>query len=206
MNPELRTHLLKSSSRMALFIGIAIVILVSVRAWVEPQIEAAQKAALQASLNALIPTDAYDNDLLHDTKQVVAPDYLGTDQPVTIYRARKAGKPVAVLFETIAPDGYSGAIHLLVGIRADGSLLGVRVLEHRETPGLGDKIEKAKSNWIDNFTGKRLTPDNTTQWAVKKDGGMFDQFTGATITPRAVVKAVKKALEFFNANRETLWQ
>ncbi len=206
MNPELRTHLLKSSSRMALFIGIAIVILVSVRAWVEPQIEAAQKAALQASLNALIPTDAYDNDLLHDTKQVVAPDYLGTDQPVTIYRARKAGKPVAVLFETIAPDGYSGAIHLLVGIRADGSLLGVRVLEHRETPGLGDKIEKAKSNWIDNFTGKRLTPDNTTQWAVKKDGGMFDQFTGATITPRAVVKAVKKALEFFNANKETLWQ
>ena len=206
MNPELRAHLLKSSSRMALFIGIAIVILVSVRAWVEPQIEAAQKAALQASLNALIPTDAYDNDLLHDTKQVVAPDYLGTDQPVTIYRARKAGKPVAVLFETIAPDGYSGAIHLLVGIRADGSLLGVRVLEHRETPGLGDKIEKAKSNWIDNFTGKRLTPDNTTQWAVKKDGGMFDQFTGATITPRAVVKAVKKALEFFNANRETLWQ
>ncbi len=206
MSPELRTHLLKASSRMALFIGIAIVILVSVRAWVEPKIEAAQKAALQASLNELIPAEAYDNDLLHDTKQVVAPEYLGTDKPVTIYRARKDGKPVAVLFETIAPDGYSGDIRLLVGIRADGRLLGVRVLEHRETPGLGDKIEKAKSNWIDSFTGKHLTPENAAQWAVKKDGGTFDQFTGATITPRAVVKAVKKALEFFNANRERLWQ
>jgi len=206
MNAELRTHLIKASSRMAVFIGIAILLLVSVRTWVEPKIEAAQQAALQASLNALLPPEAYDNDLLHDTKAFLAPEFLGSNKPVTVYRARKQGKPVAVLFETIAPDGYSGDIRLLVGIRADGQLLGVRVLAHRETPGLGDKIEKAKSDWIDNFTGMRLTPDNADQWAVKKDGGIFDQFTGATITPRAVVKAVKKALEFFHANREQLWQ
>ncbi len=206
MNRELLRHLLNASGRMALFIGIAIVVLVSVRQWVAPKIEAAHKAELLSHLSELLPPQTYDNDLLHDTKQVVAPQFLGTNKPVTLYRARKHGKPVAVLFETVAPNGYSGAIRLLVGIRADGSLLGVRVLAHRETPGLGDKIEKTKSDWIDSFTDKRLTADSTAQWAVKKDGGMFDQFTGATITPRAVVKAVKKSLEFFNANRERLWQ
>lgn len=205
MNRELLQHLIQSSGRMALFIGIAVAILVGVRQWVEPKIEAAHQAELLASLTELLPPDSYDNDLLHDTSTITAPNLLGTGKPVTLYRARKQGKPVAVLFEAVAPDGYSGPIRLLIGIRADGHLLGVRVLEHRETPGLGDKIEKSKTDWVDSFVGRQLTPTNESQWAVKKDGGMFDQFTGATITPRAVVKAVKKALIFFNRNREKLW-
>ena len=205
MNRELLQHLIQSSGKMALFIGLSVAILVSVRHWVEPKIEAAHRAELLANLTELLPPDSYDNDLLHDTTTVTAPGLLGTDKPVTLYRARRQGKPVAVLFETTAPDGYSGPIRLLIGIRADGHLLGVRVLEHRETPGLGDKIEKAKSDWVDSFTGRHLTTANESQWAVKKDGGMFDQFTGATITPRAVVKAVKKALIFFNRNRDRLW-
>ncbi len=205
MNRELLQHLIQSSGRMALFIGVAVAILVGVRQWVEPKIEAAQQAELLSNLTELLPPDSYDNDLLHDTTTITAPDLLGTDKPVTLYRARRQGKPVAVLFETIAPDGYSGPIRLLIGIRADGHLLGVRVLEHRETPGLGDKIERSKSDWVDSFTGRHLTAANESQWAVKKDGGIFDQFTGATITPRAVVKAVKKALVFFNRNRDRLW-
>ncbi|WP_294948715.1 electron transport complex subunit RsxG [Sulfurivirga sp.] len=205
MNRELLQHLIRASGRMALFIGIAVAILVGVRQWVEPKIEAAHQAELLASLTELLPPDSYDNDLLHDTSTITAPNLLGTGKPVTLYRARKQGKPVAVLFEAVAPEGYSGPIRLLIGIRADGHLLGVRVLEHRETPGLGDKIEKSKTDWVDSFVGRQLTPTNESQWAVKKDGGMFDQFTGATITPRAVVKAVKKALIFFNRNREKLW-
>ncbi len=206
MNRELLQHMFRASGKMALFIGVAIFVLVSVRQWVAPKIEAAHKAELLANFNEILPQTAYDNNLLHDTRKITAPKYLGTPKPVTLYRARKGGKPVAVLFETIAPDGYSGDIRLLIGMDAKGRILGVRVLSHRETPGLGDKIEKTKSNWIDSFNGKTLTPQNEAQWHVKKDGGVFDQFTGATITPRAVVKAVKKALQFYQQYQQEIWQ
>ncbi len=203
---ELLRHIRQATWKMVLFIGLAIIVLVAARAWLEPKIEQARVETLKSQLNEIIPQTAYDNDLLHDTITLSAPEYLGTDKPVTLYRARKDGKPVGVLFETIAPDGYSGDIHLLVGLYADGRIAGVRVLEHRETPGLGDKIELKKSPWILSFNGKRLTPENEAQWHVKKDGGIFDQFTGATITPRAVVKAVKKALKFYQQYRDRIWQ
>ncbi len=203
---ELLRHIRQASTKMVLFIGLAILVLVSARAFLEPKIVQARINTLKSQLNEIIPETAYNNDLLHDTITLKAPGALGTDKPVTIYRARKDGKPVGVLFETIAPDGYSGDIHLLVGIYADGRIAGVRVLEHRETPGLGDKIELKKSPWILAFNGKRLTPENEAQWHVKKDGGIFDQFTGATITPRAVVKAVKKALVFYQRNKDRIWQ
>ncbi len=206
MNKEVIQNMLRASGKMALFIGVAIFVLVSVRQWVAPKIEAAHKAELLSKLNEILPQSHYDNDLLHDTTTMTDPTHLGTDKPVTLYRARKQGQPVAVLFETIAPDGYSGAIRLLIGIDAKGRTLGVRVLSHRETPGLGDKIEKSKSNWIDSFTGKTLTAQNEAQWHVKKDGGIFDQFTGATITPRAVVKAVKNALLFYQQHQQEIWQ
>jgi electron transport complex protein RnfG len=111
-----------------------------------------------------------------------------------VYRARKQNQPVATIFQVTAPDGYSGNIRLLVGVNSDQSLAGVRVLAHKETPGLGDKIEIEKADWIKQFTGKSLINPSESQWAVKKDGGEFDQFSGATITPRAVVNQTKRVL------------
>ena len=168
-------------------------------------IEANARAALLENLHALVPPERHDNDLVNDTLQVRDPIQLGTDEPVTVYRARKAGQPVAAILAPVAPDGYSGDIKLLVAINDDGTLAGVRVTAHRETPGLGDGIEASRSDWILKFTGRSLGDPEERRWAVKKDGGVFDQFTGATITPRAVVKAVKKALIYFQHNRQTLF-
>ena len=168
-------------------------------------IEANARANLLQNLHAMIPPERHDNDLLSDSLEVTDPDLLGTDAPVTIYRARKGGQPVAIILAPVAPDGYSGDIKLLVAIGADGTLIGVRVTAHRETPGLGDPIEAARSDWILKFTGRSLADPNEKHWAVKKDGGVFDQFTGATITPRAVVKAVKKSLIYFQRHRQTLF-
>jgi len=115
------------------------------------------------------------------------------------------GEPVALVIEALAPDGYSGTIRLLVGINIDGSLGGVRVVAHRETPGLGDAIEEERSDWILGFTGKSLQDPPLQKWAVKKDGGAFDQLTGATITPRAVVKAVRQALLYYRDQKDALF-
>jgi electron transport complex protein RnfG len=160
---------------------------------------------LLENLHVIISPSQHDNDLYADTIQVTDAELLGSKQPVTVYRARREGRPVAAVLTPIAPDGYGGGIHLLVGIYADGSLAGVRVLKHQETPGLGDRIEADRSDWILGFTGKTLDNPGPEGWAVKKDGGQFDQFTGATITPRAVVKAVHKALLYFQAHREQLF-
>lgn len=157
-------------------------------------------------LNAMIPKASHDNDLYHDCIEVSDPALLGTKDPLAVFRARKNGKPVALAMETVAPDGYSGAISLMVGMSyPEGTVLGVEVLEHKETPGLGDKIERRKSNWLDEFTGKSPTGPSDPAWAVKKDGGQFDQFTGATITPRAVVKAVGRTVEYFRQNKDALF-
>ncbi|MCP4696094.1 MAG: electron transport complex subunit RsxG [Gammaproteobacteria bacterium] len=165
------------------------------------RIEKNEREALLRSLNALIPPAMYDNDLLADTQAVKNEVLLGTDKPVTVYRARRKGLPVAVAFMPVIPDGYAGEIHLLTAVRSDGVLLGVRVVRHKETPGLGDQIEERRSDWIHGFAGHSLTNPAAAGWAVKRDGGIFDQFTGATVTPRAVVKAVYRSLQFYDANR-----
>ena len=162
--------------------------------------------ALLKSLYELITPEQHDNDLFTDTVEVVEPTLLGTKNPVTIYRARKAGKPVAAIINSIAPDGYSGNIHLLVAIYDNGSLAGVRVVAHKETPGLGDAIELPRSDWILGFNQRSLNNPEAKSWAVKRDGGVFDQFTGATITPRAIVKAVYNSLIYFKANKETIFK
>lgn len=168
------------------------------------RIQANERAALLASLNTLIPADQRDNDPLTDTIEVTSPNLLGSKTTLTAYRARRGEQPVAVILTAVAPNGYSGAIRLLVGVRTDGSLAGVRVIQHKETPGLGDKIEIAKSDWVLSFDGKSLGNPRRAGWAVRKDGGEFDQFTGATITPRAVVHAVYNALKFFRQERDKL--
>jgi len=165
-----------------------------------------ERQMLLRSLHALIPRDQLDNDIASDTLQVAPSSRLGTSQPSLVYRARKHGRPVAAVFNPVAPDGYSGNINLLVGVYHDGRVAGVRVVRHSETPGLGDAIESRKSDWILGFNGKSLDNPLSELWKVQRDGGEFDQITGATITPRAVVKAVKNTLEYFQANRETLFQ
>lgn len=165
----------------------------------------AQRAALEASLNQLVPPDRYDNRITEDRIEMVAPEWLGTGEPVTVYRARKNGRPVALFATPVAPDGYSGPIQLLIGVYIDGTLAGVRVLSHKETPGLGDGIDEKRSPWILAFDGKSLDNPRPDGWKVKKDGGVFDQFTGATITPRAVVKATRKFLEYVRTHQAQLF-
>ena len=169
------------------------------------RIAANERAFLLRSLHELVTPDMHDNDMFNDVIQVSEKESLGSKKPVNIYRARKDGKNIAVIISAVAPDGYAGDISLLVAIDNNSTLLGVRVASHRETPGLGDGIEIKRSNWILGFNGKSLVNPGKKGWRVKRDGGMFDQFTGATITPRAVVKAVYKALEYFKNNSDVLF-
>lgn len=164
-----------------------------------------EAAARLRTINALLPPARYDNALLRDTVQVRDAVLLGSDKPVTVYRARLQGQPVAVVLSGVAPAGYSGDIVLLVAINADGTLAGVRVTKHRETPGLGDAIDAYRSDWIRSFDGRSLQSPSSSGWRVRKDGGEFDQFTGATITPRAVVDAVHKVLLFYANNERRLF-
>ena len=172
----------------------------------EERIADNQRRALLKSLHELVPSDRYDNDIYTDIVYVRNSELLGTEAPVPVYRARKGGWPVAAVLAPVAPDGYNGNIHLLVAIQLNGTLAGVRVIQHRETPGLGDTIEAERSDWILNFADKSLLTPGEHQWKVKRDGGTFDQFTGATITPRAVVKAVKEALLYYQAYSHTLFE
>lgn len=149
-------------------------------------------------LEQVVPPDTHDNNLLSDTA-TFDPSELGEDALV-VFRARRQDKVQAVAYETSVP-GYAGPIVLVMGVDRDGSILGVRVVSHAETPGLGDKIETAKSDWLLSFNGRSLSNTESEGWAVKKDGGEFDQFTGATITPRRAVTAVRRGLEFFDKHR-----
>jgi len=171
----------------------------------EDDIKHNEELTLLKKLNNIIPADSYDNDLLQDIITLKANPLLGTDEQSLAYRARKNRKNVAVVFSSIAPNGYNGPIHLLVGIKTDGALAGVRVVKHRETPGLGDVVSSTHSDWILDFDGRSLSNPEQKGWKVKRDGGIFDQFTGATITPRAVVKAVHNALLYFDQNQATLF-
>ncbi len=164
-----------------------------------------ERDALLANLGALVPATAYDNNVTKDRIAVSDPDLLGTSDPVTVYRARKGQQPVALFATPVAPNGYGGPIRLLVGVYEDGTMAGVRVLSHKETPGLGDAIEVSRSDWILSFSGKSLIDPPESYWTVVKDGGAFDQFTGATITPRAVIKAARQFLIYFERHHDTLF-
>lgn len=157
---------------------------------------------LKNSLEQVIPAALHDNDLLEDVIRVPSSDAkIGADETL-VYLAKKQGRVSAVSFKWVAPDGYAGPITLVIGIDRSGEILGVRVITHVETPGLGDKIEISKSKWVLDFNGKSLDNLTLEQWAVKKDGGVFDQFAGATITPRKVVQAIRRGLEFYQQHRE----
>ena len=163
-----------------------------------PAIAAAEAKDLRDSLSEVLPAGMADNDFLKDTV-----DLQKDGKTVTIYRARHGSEMKAVLFK-VAERGYAGDIQVLMAVDMDGRTLGVRVLKHSETPGLGDKIEVKKDDWVLDFNGKSLGEPAPEKWGVKKDSGVFDQFAGATITPRAVVKAVKGGLEFFAARKQEI--
>ncbi len=151
----------------------------------------------------IAPPGTYDNDIMKDALQLADDRLLGGAS--TVYRGRLNGRPSIAVLQAIAPDGYSGRISLIIAIHSDGRLGGVRVVSHRETPGLGDYIEIAKSNWITGFDGASLESRRDSEWKVKKDGGSFDYRAGATITPRAIVKAVHKALQYHAQHRDELF-
>lgn len=161
------------------------------------------------SLYELTPDSLRDNDLLETAYQTDLPtltdaELLRLDRDATWYQARRDGAVTAVIVPFVAPEGYTEPIRLIAAIDASGTLLGVRVITHKETPGLGDQIETSKSDWILSFDGQSFETIAPDQWQVKKDGGAFDQMTGATITPRAIVRAVARALSFFETNRAVL--
>lgn len=168
------------------------------------KIEQNERDALLSQMAEILPPQSYSNDLLADTTEIRAPEALGGNL-TTVYRARKDGEDVAAVFSPVTTPGYAGDIVLIVGVRADGSVAGVRVIRHKETPGLGDKIEVKRNPWIRGFEGRQLGDPPESHWAVKRDGGDFDQFTGATITPRAVVAAVRRTLVYFRDHQEQVF-
>lgn len=208
-----RNEISAGARRLAPLIGAAALIavaaaLAAVLTWVAigtgEQIARNESAWIQQRLTKLVPAELYDNDLFADRIAVLSPEILGVPDPVTIYRARRNGKPVAAVIHTVA-IGYRGPIELLVAIRYDGTLIGVQVIRHQETPGLGDAFEQREPDWLDRFRGLSLTHPPQQRWTVRKDHGDFDEFTGATITPRAIVKSVRRALEYFKAQRERIF-
>jgi len=201
---QLRPKLEFQTGVLAGFALIASVLLGVTNCSTEGTIQRRLDEDLKKSLEEVVPAALYDNDMLQDTVAVPSAEYnIGTDE-TTVYIAKKSGQVSAVCFKFTAPDGYSGTINMIMGIDRNGNILGVRVLSHKETPGLGDKIEVAKSDWILNFAGRSLDNLVPAKWAVKKDGGEFDQFAGATITPRKSVQAIHRGLQLFKAHQDQL--
>lgn len=191
MLATMRRHGLILAFFGALMTGMTALVNLMTKPTIEHQAQLQQKTLF----DQVIPASVYDNDLQNECYNVTDTS-LGTATPHRMYLARKDGQPVAAVVETTAPDGYSGAIQLLVAADFHGKVYGSRVLEQHETPGLGDKIEVRISDWIKHFANQTVNGASDERWAVKKDGGMFDQFTGATITPRAVVRSVKRTALF----------
>lgn len=195
----------KPAVTLAVVAAVLTALLALVASFTRDRIASNEQAWIKQRLDALVPPTAHDNDLLTDSISVTAPDLLGSSQPVKIYRARRAGAPVAAILRPIAPDGYRGPIELLVAIGQDGRLIGVQVIRHEETPGLGDAFESRDVHWLERFRGRSLTDPPIQRWTVRRDGGDFDAFTGATITPRAIVKAVRNALDYYQRNSKRIF-
>jgi electron transport complex protein RnfG len=196
----------KPALTLAIIAAVLTALVVLVASFTRDRIASNEQAWIRQRLDALVPPATHDNDLLADSIAVTAPDLLGSSQPIKIYRARRAGAPVAAVLRPIAPDGYRGPIELLVAIGQDGRLIGVQVIRHQETPGLGDAFESRDVHWLDRFRGRSLADPPPPRWTVRRDGGDFDAFTGATITPRAIVKAVRNSLEYYQRNSQRIFE
>ena len=183
-------------------VGVALVAVT--HAATAERIASNDRMTMLKKLEAIVPAGSIGNDPIADRIEVQSQELLGAAS-TNVYRVRKDGEPVAVVLNPIVPDGYAGPIKLLVAVMKDGTLGGVRVVSHHETPGLGDKIEEQRSDWVLGFTGKSLSNPTEDKWKVKRDGGVYDQFTGATISPRSIVKAVANTLRFVPAQGDGLY-
>ena len=196
----------RNSVLLALFAVVTTLLISGTFLQTRDRIALEQRKAEEKALLQIVPREQHDNSMLDDTIAVgtEAPG-LGLEADKQVYIARQGADAVAVIIPVTAPDGYSGAIDMIVGVNADGTIAGVRALRHKETPGLGDKVDLNKADWILGFNGRSLNNPALAGWAVKKDKGEFDQFTGATITPRAVVAATLRALQYAQTEYETLF-
>lgn len=206
-----RLPIQKNSQILAIFAIVCTAVVGLVNELTKDKIKAQEQLQLLTTLHSIIEPSRHDNDITQDCVSFSSPLLSGSNSSSkdnktmqTAYIARKNGDAIAIAMTSTAPDGYNGNIKLIIALNMDNSISGVRVLKHQETPGLGDKVELRKSDWVTSFNGKKLLSEKDTRWAVVKDGGMFDQFTGATITPRAVVKAVRKSVLYFKDNKQAL--
>jgi Na+-translocating ferredoxin:NAD+ oxidoreductase subunit G len=201
---------LRTAAILFIFVIAFTAMLSAAYQWTKPAIAASALAEKMKLLNEVLPGSDYDNPMLQDTLTLPPTAELGLKEPSTLYRARKNGQPAALIFEAVAPDGYAGRIRLLIAIRADGSVAGVRVTQHKETPGLGDYVDPKKdknktSPWITQFNGLSLASTPAKEWRVRKDGGRIDYHAGATVTPRAVTRAVHQAVLWADIRRDQLF-
>ena len=198
----------KSIGRNALLLGLFAILSTAIIAGTylsaKETIDKNIRMAEERALLEIIPKSRHNNSMLEDAHRINDSDSLGLRSEKQYYIARQDGEPVAVIFPATAREGYTGDIDMIIGINIDGTVAGVRVLSHRETPGLGDAIDIKKSPWINSFINKSLVNPTVDLWKVKKDKGVFDQFTGATITPRAVTKTVLQTLQYFNQHQQAI--
>ena len=196
-----------SGSVLAVFAAITSVAIGWTYLATKDQIDMEVRRAEARQLLEIFPPETHDNDIVDDGFELVADTpLLGIREARQGYRVRRDNRVIGVILPATARDGYSGDIRALVGVRDDGTVAGVRVVAHRETPGLGDKVDLRKSDWILGFDNRSLSQPDLSGWNVEKDGGVFDQFTGATVTPRAVILATRRALEYARLNAETLFE
>ncbi len=205
MTDSVLKHTITTAAKLVVFAVVFTALMTYVFEITKAPIKKAEEEARMALFRQIVPPNMHDNNLLKDTISIKPNHLLGNKEITLANRAILNNAPAAVILEAIAHDGYNGDIKLLIAIKYDGSISGVRVLTHKETPGLGDYIDIVRSDWIKLFDDESLqkTPDN--QWAVKKDGGSFDYMAGATITPRAIVKAVNNALQYYATNKASLF-
>lgn len=194
---------LRAGAQLALAGLAAALLLAGTWALTHERIAEGERRAAREALQIVLPPGLHDNDPVADAITVRAPGWLGQAES-TVRRASRAGAPVALVLDVTAPDGYAGPIRLLVAVDAGGRVLGTRVTAHSETPGLGDDIEAGRSDWITRFTGRALGDPAEARWRVRRDGGEFTQFAGATVTPRAVVAAVRRTLQFVAAHGDAV--
>ena len=194
-----------SGLRLGVVALLAVALLSGVFNQTGDEIEEQERQAELRTVREVLPNRLYDNDLLQDVIMVTDTALLGREQAQKIYRARLGTQPSAIAIQTTAPRGYNGNINLIIGITRNGEITGVRIIAHKETPGLGDDIHQDVSDWVLDFESHSNSNTSQMDWAVKRDGGQFDQFTGATISPRAVVEAVYKALQYYDEHRDTLF-
>lgn len=205
MSESVFQHATKTAITMICFALIGTAALSFIFDITRAPIAKSEAEARLALFKQVLPEKTYDNDILKSSLTIAPNALLGNTLPTVANVATLNGAPVGVILEAVAHDGYSGDIKLLIAIRADGSVSGVRVLAHKETPGLGDYIDILKDDWITQFNDESLERTTENFWKVKKDGGKFEYMAGATITPRAVVKAVHKALQYFNSHKTELF-